>query len=345
MIAEASRTAEAGQGAVLHGMRDATLLRDETLADLFRASADREGDRVLYRSGDRRVTWAEAEALTNRAARRLAALGAGPGTVIGLWMPRGIDLLLCQVAIAKSGAAFLPFDADAPVDRIATCLTDASAIGLLTDEPGLTKAREITQSLIAAEALLAAGDTAEADVTPAQPDDPAYLIYTSGSTGTPKGIVITQRNICHFLRSANAVYGIHRDDVVFQSASVAFDLSMEEIWVPYLAGATLVVATPETMADLEKLPSLLEQEGVTVIDTVPTLLSVIRRIFRASASSCWVARHCRRLLSSAGLVPGVASEHLWPHGSHRCRHGGRGSAGPTGDDREADPELFLLCGR
>jgi non-ribosomal peptide synthetase-like protein len=275
MIAEASRTAEAGQVAVLHGMRDATLLREETLADLFRASANREGDRILYRSGDRRVTWAQAETLTNRAARRLAALGAGPGKVIGLWMPRGIDLLLCQVAIAKSGAAFLPFDADAPVDRIATCLTDADAIGLLTDETGLTKAREITQSLIAAEALLADGDAAAADVTPAQPDDPAYLIYTSGSTGTPKGIVITQRNICHFLRSANAVYGINRDDVVFQSASVAFDLSMEEIWVPYLAGSTLVVATPETMADLEKLPLLLEQEGVTVIDTVPTLLSVI----------------------------------------------------------------------
>lgn len=275
MIAEASRTAEAGLGAVLHGMRDATLLREETLADLFRASSEREGDRILYRSGDRRVTWAQAEALTNRAARRLAAMGAGPGKVIGLWMPRGIDLLLCQVAIAKSGAAFLPFDADAPVDRIATCLTDAGAIGLLTDEPGLTKAREITQSLIAAEALLADGEAAVADVTPAKPDDPAYLIYTSGSTGTPKGIVITQRNICHFLRSANAVYGIHRDDVVFQSASVAFDLSMEEIWVPYLAGAMLVVATPETMADLEKLPLLLEQEGVTVIDTVPTLLSVI----------------------------------------------------------------------
>ncbi|MFY8113344.1 MAG: AMP-binding protein, partial [Rhabdaerophilum sp.] len=117
MIAEASRLAEAGQLAVLQGMRDPGLLRPETLADLFRASAAREGGRILYRSGTRTVTWAEAEALTDRAAARLAAAGARSGTVIGLWMPRGIDLLLAQVAIAKSGAAFLPFDADAPVDR------------------------------------------------------------------------------------------------------------------------------------------------------------------------------------------------------------------------------------
>jgi non-ribosomal peptide synthetase component F len=67
------------------------------------------------------------------------------------------------------------------------------------------------------------------------------MIYTSGSTGTPKGIVVSHRNICHFLRSANAVYGFAPEDIVFQGASVAFDLSMEEIWVPYLVGATLFV--------------------------------------------------------------------------------------------------------
>ena len=72
------------------------------------------------------------------------------------------------------------------------------------------------------------------------PDHPAYMIYTSGSTGTPKGIVITGRNICHYLRSANEIYGLTASDVVFQGASVAFDLSMEEIWIPYLVGARAV---------------------------------------------------------------------------------------------------------
>ena len=107
------------------------------------------------------------------------------------------------------------------------------------------------------------------------PDHPAYLIYTSGSTGTPKGIVVTHRNICHFLRSGNALYGFSADDVVFQGASVAFDLSMEEIWIPYMVGATLVVASPATIGDAEKLPDILIEAGVTVLDTVPTLLGLL----------------------------------------------------------------------
>ena len=104
------------------------------------------------------------------------------------------------------------------------------------------------------------------------PDDPAYLIYTSGSTGVPKGIVITGRNICHYLRSANALYAIGPADIVFQGASVAFDLSMEEIWIPYLVGASLFVATREMLGEADALPDVLNAAAVTVLDTVPTLL-------------------------------------------------------------------------
>lgn len=93
----------------------------------------------------------------------------------------------------------------------------------------------------------------------------------------PKGIVISHRNICHFLRSANDLYGVTGDDVVFQGASVAFDLSMEEIWVPYLAGATLFVASPAQMGDAEALPDILIEAGITVLDTVPTLLGLMTR--------------------------------------------------------------------
>ncbi len=106
------------------------------------------------------------------------------------------------------------------------------------------------------------------------PDHNAYLIYTSGSTGKPKGIAITHRNICHYLRASNSIFGITTKDVMFQGCSAAFDLSMEEIWVPYLAGAALWVATPQILADTENLPRRMREAGVTAIDTVPTLLSM-----------------------------------------------------------------------
>ena len=200
--------------------------------------------------------------------------------MVGLWGPRGPELLICQIAIAKTGAAWLPFDGDAPVERIEICLRDAEAKGLLTSEVFAAKARgHVTAPILTEADLIDPADQSVVDARKlgATPDHPAYMIYTSGSTGTPKGIVITGRNICHYLRSANETYKIGKADIVFQGASIAFDLSMEEIWIPYLAGATLFVATPEVMGEAEALPDLMEEVGVTVLDTVPTLLSLMPR--------------------------------------------------------------------
>ncbi|KAA2242244.1 Pls/PosA family non-ribosomal peptide synthetase [Salinarimonas soli] len=261
----------------LAGERREELLRDEVLGEIFAASvASRPAHPALVFAG-RTLTYADVNARADAIARGLLARGIGPGGVVGLWMPRGADLLVAQIAITKTGAAWLPFDADAPVDRIAVCLDDADAKALLTSEELAPKAAEIGRPVLTGPGLATDGEPLPARAAGLAPDHPAYMIYTSGSTGTPKGIVISHRNICHFLRSANHVYGFQPDDVVFQGASVAFDLSMEEIWVPYLVGATLFVATPAMMGDAERLPDLIAEAGVTVLDTVPTLLAMITR--------------------------------------------------------------------
>ena len=191
-------------------------------------------------------------------------------------MRRGPDLLLAQIAIAKAGAAWLPFDAEAPAERVALSLNDADAKLLVSD--GCMADQAMPCPVATPDTLPADGpDPVPARPAGLTPDSPAYLIYTSGSTGVPKGIVVSHRNICHFLRAANEVYRIDERDVVFQGASAAFDLSMEEIWIPYLVGATLYVASPAVLGDLEKLPERLTEAGITVLDTVPTLLGLVTR--------------------------------------------------------------------
>ena len=264
--------------AILRGRVAPTLLRDELLCEIFGATASLIPDQPCMYAGDQTFTYAEVDDKATAMARGLVREGVRPGEVVGLWMPRGHELLIAQIAIAKTGAAWLPFDADAPLERIAVCLEDAGARALLTSPvqaPGvegrvncdvlteLNLIDKLNTSIVSARAL------------GATPDHPAYMIYTSGSTGVPKGIVITQRNICHYLRAANEIYGLNDSDVMFQGASVAFDLSMEEIWIPYLAGAALFVANPAMMADADRLPELMENAGVTVLDTVPTLLAML----------------------------------------------------------------------
>ena len=285
-IAEAFPPKRDGSGpllardSVLRGLDRPDFIRNELLCEIFARSAAFDPGGVAMVTRDGKLTYAEVDAKAEAIARGLVRKGLRPGHVAGLWMARGHDLLIAQIAIAKVGAAWLPFDGDAPVERIAVCLEDAEAKGILVSPDFVAKleGRTVCPAWTIRE-LIDPTDAGKVDARAlgATPDSPAYLIYTSGSTGTPKGIVISGRNICHYLRAANEVYGLRESDVVFQGASVAFDLSMEEIWLPYLAGATLFVATPEILGEAEKLPEIMEANHVTVLDTVPTLLALLPR--------------------------------------------------------------------
>ena len=262
----------------LAGPKRPAFIRDELLCEIFAASVAARPDAVALRTRQSTLTYAEVDAAATAIARGLLRAGLRPGLVAGLWMARGPDLLIAQIAVAKTGAAWLPFDADAPVDRIATCLGDATALMLIGDEASCRKAgHAMPCAVVSVDSLVDGtdGTTVDARALGAGPHHPAYLIYTSGSTGMPKGIVISGANICHYLRAANDLYGIEPSDIVFQGASVAFDLSMEEIWIPYLVGASLYVANAEMLGEADKLADLMTQAGVTVLDTVPTLLGLL----------------------------------------------------------------------
>ena len=127
-------------------------------------------------------------------------------------MRRGQALLIAQIAITKTGAAWLPFDADTPVERIVNCLHNSSARALLTSDEFANRAAATGVPVFTASALVEVSDTTSVNARPAglTPDHPAYLIYTAGSTGPPKGVIVSHRNICHCLRAANAMFGLSR---------------------------------------------------------------------------------------------------------------------------------------
>ncbi|SHN07711.1 non-ribosomal peptide synthetase terminal domain of unknown function [Duganella sacchari] len=264
---------------VLFGPQQDHLLREEILADLLEATAARTPDQTALIFGDRSLSYRELNAQADLVAARLIAAGVQPGQIVGLWLARGIELLVLQAGIAKAGLAWLPVDEDTPVERLQVCLDDAAGAGVLTSAALAPRLDGIGKPVWTAEALLAAPAAGEvlARRGAVSPDVPAYVIYTSGSTGKPKGILITQRSICHFLRSENAVLGVQASDKVYQGFSVAFDMSFEEIWIAYLVGATLWIGPKEISGDPETLPRMLEQNHVTVLHAVPTLLALFNQ--------------------------------------------------------------------
>ncbi|MGE5475052.1 MAG: Pls/PosA family non-ribosomal peptide synthetase [Bacteroidales bacterium] len=256
------------------------LLRDERLGEIFAATVARTPDATALVFAGQRLTYAELDRRANRVANGLRARGIGRGAFVGLWLGRSAELHVALLGILKAGAAYIPFDFDAPPERVAACMADCAGRAIIVDGATVARAEALGAPVLPVGRLLTEDASEEAPPTRADgagADDPAYAIYTSGSTGKPKAVVISHRNICHYLRSANEIYGVTATDVAFQGASVAFDLSLEEIFVPYMVGATLWVASRETLQQADRLCEVLEDAGITVLDTVPTLLTLLPR--------------------------------------------------------------------
>ncbi|MFH8336566.1 non-ribosomal peptide synthase/polyketide synthase [Streptomyces sp. AM6-12] len=239
-----------------------------TLPALVEAAADRHPDAPALAAPGLLLTFAEAEARANRLAHRLIARGAGPGDLVALLLPRSVDMVLAQLAVAKAGAAFLPVDPAYPEERIALMLRDAA--------PALTlDAKEIAALLAADPDEVPGHRPGDADRRrPLDLDDAAYVIYTSGSTGTPKGVVVTHRGLAAFSAAEAAHYQVTEGDRVLAFATPSFDASVLELCMSLPHGARLVVPRPGPLLGAE-LADVLRAERITHTLLPPAALATL----------------------------------------------------------------------
>lgn len=223
-------------------------------------------------------TYAEIDTWTTRAARRLRAQGAGPGRLVAVALPRSAQRVLCLLAILRSGAAYLPLDPRQPATRLRAILGDAQACALIG--PAALCAGLDTRPL-AADTLGAAhpADPTAQHATEAhphaRPEDPAYAIYTSGSTGAPKGVIVSHAAIVNRLEWMRAHYAIGPQDRILQKTPATFDVSVWELFLPFLSGACLVVAPPDAHRDPAWLCRLVREQRITVLHFVPSMLAAV----------------------------------------------------------------------
>jgi non-ribosomal peptide synthetase-like protein len=224
----------------------------------------------------RRVTYAELERQAEAVAGALRGL-AGRDSIVAILLPRRSEWLYsAQLGTLKAGGAYASMDPAFPDGRIREILDDAAAEALLTDAEGAARARGIGfggRILVVDELDEPPAAPAECSLScPADPGSLAYVIYTSGTTGRPKGVMVEHRSIVNLVASDVEEFRLTPDARVAQNSSPAYDSSVEEIWLAFAAGATLVVVDDETVRLGPDLVAWLRRERIAVFCPPPTLL-------------------------------------------------------------------------
>ncbi|QCI11573.1 amino acid adenylation domain-containing protein [Pseudomonas putida] len=265
-------------------------------------------------AGDQALTYADLDRAANALALRLREQGVGPEVRVGLLGERSLATMVALVAIAKAGGVYVPLDPDYPEQRLRFMLQDSGIVLLLGQQALLDRfAGQTGFATLALDGVASGPGVSEGPASNLHPDNLAYVIYTSGSTGQPKGVGVSHAALAERLAWMQREYGIDERDVLLQKASLSFDVSLWECFLPLIAGSRLALAGEGDHRDPRRLVALVREHGVTVLHFVPPLLqlfieepeveqcSSLRQLF--SGGETLPADVCRRVQQR---LPGVA---------------------------------------
>ncbi|MGY2192347.1 amino acid adenylation domain-containing protein [Pseudomonas pergaminensis] len=274
---------------------------------LFEAQALVQPDAPALRFNEATLSYAELNSRANRLAHRLIEAGVGPDVLVGLAVERSVEMVVGLLAVLKAGGAYVPLDPEYPRERLAYMLDD-SGVKLLLTQAHLLDQLPIPDSL---ESLVL-GDLAFEAYSDANPgvaldgENLAYVIYTSGSTGQPKGAGNRHSALLNRLQWMQEAYGLDASDTVLQKTPFSFDVSVWEFFWPLMTGSRLVVAAPGDHRDPATLINLINQQQVTTLHFVPSMLQAFLQ--DPAASSC---QSLQRIVCSGEALPVDAQQQVF----------------------------------
>ena len=240
--------------------------------EVFEEQARERPQEIAAVHGSRQLTYRELNARANRVARALLARGLTRERVVGAVTERTLDWMTAVLAIFKAGGAYLPIEPHFPAERIATMLSRAGAMLVLTDQARASLSGVETLLIEAAYEEGHLGGDLGIDVAP---DQLAYIYFTSGSTGEPKGAMCEHAGLLNHLFAKIDDLKIGEGTVVAQTAPQCFDISLWQLISAPLAGGRTLIVEQETILDAKRFIEKIIDARVNIVQVVPSYLEVL----------------------------------------------------------------------
>lgn len=212
----------------------------------------------------------------------LNSIEIGEGHRVGIISQKTINATVSIFGILKSGAAYVPIDAESPVERMSFIIENAQPKAIIIEEalvdvlkPYL-KTYAIQIDLPLDGLILVVNGSSDKNLLE-QPNDLAIILYTSGSTGTPKGVMVTHENVISFVNWSNELLDVSHEDVFSSIAPYHFDLSTFDLYVSMMNGAHLVLIDAATSRNPRMISSLIAQRKISILYATPSLLKLMLR--------------------------------------------------------------------
>ncbi|WP_285733084.1 non-ribosomal peptide synthetase [Nocardiopsis sp. ATB16-24] len=284
---------------------------DGVVHEVFEERVAQSPDAVALVFGEERLTYGEVNARANRLARHLREHGVEPGAMVGVYLPRGPEMVVAVLAVLKAGAGYTLLDVEFPAARVASVIASAG-VGVVVSESGSNGTPALSgvhTVLVDSEAGCISGHD-EGDLgLEVSPESVACVMFTSGSSGTPKGVVTAHRGLVGTFVDQDYL-DFDADQVWLQCSPVSWDAFALELFGALLFGGRCVLQ-PGQRPRFDAIADLVVRHGVTdlqmsaglfnvMLDERPEVFDVVRVAMTAGEAAS-VAHVAKALAEHPGV--------------------------------------------
>ncbi len=297
------------------------------LTEYLVALASKSTQPAIRWGHNQEMTWAELYRQASSLAQHLIDHGAlVKGECVAVGFERSAEFIVASYAVLLAGGVYCPIDPKQPPGRLQAMLKTANCRIGFGDQllRQVVADKCVDLQLIDTQQVNQITDNKNIEAISAKrtkilPEDGAYLIFTSGTTGQPKGVLVNHGALINRLEWHKTHSELTAKDIILQRTAVTFDVSLWELFLPALVGASHYLLQPGFEFFPKALIATLQESRASVVHFVPSLLKPILQELQAGGMTADALPQLRQVyVSGEAWLPSLVTQYHQFFGS-RCR--------------------------